>query len=86
MDFTAIFNEHLDVLVVLACLIVGYIIKTSFNKIPNKYIPTIVTLVGALVNVCINGLSITTIIYGAFMGLASTGLYEWFRQFVENKK
>ena len=76
MDFTV---------VVVACLIVGYIIKTSFDKVPNKYIPTILAVLGAVLNAIVSGVSVFTIVYGALMGLASTGLYEAFRQYIEGK-
>lgn len=86
MDFTTIFNEQFVAVVVLACLVLGYIIKTSLSFIPNKYIPTILAIVGAVTNVAVGGVSIDNIVYGAFMGLISTGLYEMFRQYVEKGK
>ena len=87
MDFTAIFNEYFVTVVVLACLIVGYIIKhvTFLKWIPNDDIPAILAVFGAIIN-CINsGLSLDTVVYGAFMGLASTGLHQIFKKFIENK-
>ena len=84
MDFMAIFNQYFAVVVVLACLLIGYTIKTALDFIPNKYIPTILGVAGAVVN-CIyaGGPSLETIVYGAFMGLASTGLHQAFTRFVE---
>lgn len=84
MDFTQLSNYFITV-VVVACLIVGYIIKTSFDNIPNKYIPTILAVLGAVLNAIVSGASVYTVVYGALMGLASTGLYEAFRQYVEGK-
>lgn len=84
MDFTQLSNYFITV-VVVACLIVGYIIKTSFDKVPNKYIPTILAVLGAVLNAIVSGVSVFTIVYGALMGLASTGLYEAFRQYIEGK-
>jgi hypothetical protein len=66
--------------------VVGYIIKTSFDFIPNKYIPTILAVLGAVLNPIVGGLSLETVVYGALMGLASTGLHQAFTQFVENKQ
>jgi hypothetical protein len=83
MDFTVL-TEHFVLVVLVACLIVGYLIKTSFNFIQNKYIPTILALLGATLNSIIGGVSIETIVYGALMGLASTGLHQAFKQFIEN--
>lgn len=86
VDFITIFNETFVAVVMIACLIVGYIIKTSLDFIPNKYIPTILAVFGAIVNLTVNVLSVETIVYGALMGLASTGFYEMFRNFVEGRK
>ena len=86
MDFLTIFNENLVVVVMIACLVIGYLIKTSLDIIPNKYIPTILAIFGAIVNVAVSGVGIESVVYGALMGLASTGFYEMFRNFVEGKK
>lgn len=86
MDFLTIFNETFMAVVMIACLVIGYIIKTSLDFIPNKYIPTILAVFGAVINVAVSGASIDSVVYGALMGLASTGFYEMFRNFVEGKK
>ena len=85
MDF-AILTENFVLVVMVACLIVGYLIKTSFDFIPNKYIPTILAVLGAVLNAVVSGVSVDTIVYGALMGLASTGLHQAFKQFIENTK
>lgn len=85
MDFT-ILKDGFVVVVLLACLVVGYLIKTSFNFIPNKYIPTILAVLGAILNAVVSGVTVETIVYGALMGLASTGLHQAFKQFIENTK
>lgn len=82
MDFTVL-TEHFVLVVVVACLVVGYIIKTSFDFIQNKYIPTILAVLGAVLNAVVSGLSVEAVVYGACMGLASTGLYEAFRNWIE---
>ena len=84
MDFAALLNEYLVVVVVLACLVVGYIIKHAsfFKWINNDDIPVILAVVGAIVNVLVSGLSVETVVYGAFMGLASTGLHQSFKKFI----
>ena len=86
MDFLTIFNETFVAVVMVACLIVGYIIKTALNFIPNKYIPTILAVFGAAINASVSGVTIDAVVYGALMGLASTGFYEMFRNFVEGRK
>ncbi len=85
MDFT-ILADYFVLVVLVGCLIVGYLIKTSLDFIPNKYIPTILAVLGAVLNAVVSGVSIETITYGALMGLASTGLHQAFKQFVENTK
>lgn len=87
MDFT-ILNEHFVLVVMVACLVIGYVIKhASFLKwMPNNDIPVVLAAVGAVLNAVVSGLSVETIVYGAVMGLASTGFHQSFKQFVENKK
>lgn len=84
MDFSQLSNYFITV-VVVACLIVGYIIKTSFDKVPNKYIPTILAVLGAVLNAIVSGVSVESVVYGALMGLASTGLHQAFTRFIEGE-
>ena len=81
-DFTVLYDEFV-LCVVLCCLIIGYIIKTALDFIPNKYIPTILAIIGAVCNGFFSGWSIETVIYGAMMGLCSTGLHQAFTRFIE---
>ena len=87
MDFVAL-TELFVPIVVLGCLAAGYIIKTaSFLKwIPNGDIPCILAAIGVGVNILVSGLSVETVIMGLIMGLASTGLYKQFRNWIENRK
>lgn len=85
MDFTQL-TQYFVLVVMVACLVVGYILKTSFDFVPNKYIPTILAVVGAVLNAIVSGASVESIIYGALMGLASTGLHQAFTRFVEGEK
>lgn len=85
MDF-AVLTENFVVVVLVACLILGYLIKTSFDFIPNKYIPTILAVVGAILNALVSGVSVESVVYGATMGLASTGLHQAFKQWIEGRK
>lgn len=81
------FLKDYVVLVVLGiCLCVGYIIK---NFIPgdtvNKFIPLIMGGLGVFLNMWINAFALTPeiILGGLVSGLASTGLYEAFRNLIE---
>lgn len=84
-DFTVV-SEYFVMVVLVACLVVGYIIKSSLDFIPNKYIPTILACIGAVLNVVVSGLTVENVVYGAVMGLASTGMHQAFKQFIENNK
>ena len=85
MDFTQL-TQYFVLVVMVACLVVGYIIKTSFDRVPNKYIPTILAVVGAVLNAIVSGVSVNSIVYGALMALASTGLHQAFTRFVEGEE
>ena len=87
MDFSSL-TEYFVLVVVVACLVVGYIIKhaTFLKWIPNDDIPVVLAILGAIVNAIMGGLSIESIVYGALMGLASTGLHQAFKQFIEKSK
>ena len=86
MDFS-ISNEHFVLVVMVACLVVGYIIKhaTFLTWIPNSDIPVVLAVVGAVLNAIVSNLSVESVVYGAVMGLASTGLHQGFKSFVEGK-
>ena len=78
-------SNYFVLVVVVACVIVGYILKTSFESFPNKYIPTVLAFVGLVLNLAVSGVSIESAVYGALMGLASTGMHQAFTKFVEGK-
>lgn len=84
MDFTTL-STYFVAVVVVACLVIGYVIKhASFLKwISNDDIPVILAVFGAVLNAVVSGLSVESIVYGAVMGLASTGLHQGFKKFVE---
>ena len=86
MDFS-ILNEHFVLVVMVACLVVGYIIKhaTFLTWIPNSDIPVVLAAVGAVLNAIVSNLSVESVVYGAVMGLASTGLHQGFKSFAEGK-
>ena len=83
MDISAL-TQYFDLVVVGICLCVGFIIKTSFDKIPNKYIPLIVAILGLIIKISTNynGINAEIILSGLLSGLASTGLYEAFRNLI----
>lgn len=85
MDLTIIV-EYLSPLIVLACLVVGFLIKHCIpNEQINHFIPLIVAILGMILNVWVVGVfDLATLVAGAISGLASTGLYEAFAQILKS--
>ena len=81
-------NDYMVAVVIGLCLCVGYILK---NIIPtdkvNKYIPLIVGVLGVFLNAWLNGWAIDPdiLLGGLASGLASTGMYELFHQFINRE-
>lgn len=87
MDISSL-TQYLSIVVVGICLCVGYIIKNSLDFIPNKYIPLIMGILGLIINILINlstGITAEIVLGGLFSGLASTGLYEMFRNLISKE-
>ena len=86
MDFTFL-NEYFGAVVMVACLVVGYIIKhaTFFKWLSNDNIPVVLAAFGAVLNGLVSGFSVESIVYGAVMGLASTGLHQSFKRWVDGE-
>lgn len=83
MDISGL-REYVVVIVLGICLCVGYILK---NLIPtdriNRFIPLIMGVLGVLLNMWISwGVTPEIILGGLISGLASTGLYEAFRNMI----
>lgn len=77
-------TEYAIPLIVGICLCVGYIIK---NLVPsdsiNRFIPLIMGVLGVLLNFWVNQqFTAEVLLGGLFSGLASTGLYELFRNLI----
>lgn len=78
-------NQFSIPVIVGICLCVGYILKNVVvtDKV-NKFIPLIMGVLGLGLNMWISlGVSPDIILGGLVSGLASTGLYEAFRQFIK---
>ena len=87
MDF-AFLNDYFVAVVMVACLVVGYIIKhaTFFKWLSNDHIPVVLAVFGAVLNGLVSGFSVESIVYGAVMGLASTGLHQSFKKWIDGEK
>ena len=85
MDLGFLTDYYVPV-VLAACLVVGYCIKHIkwLDSISNEYIPSILAILGAVLACVANSsLTLETIVYGAFTGLASTGMHQAFKQLIE---
>ena len=78
-------NEYMMPVVLGICLVIGWIVKKWIADIDNKYIPTIVTILGAVFAVWFNGWIATPeiILSGLITGAAATGMHQLFTQFIE---
>lgn len=80
-------NDYLVLVIVGICLCIGYAVKHFIpsDKI-NKFIPLIVLLLGVALNIWINhAISPDILLGGMVSGLASTGMHQLFKQFIEKK-
>ena len=83
MDFL---NSYLVLIVVGICLCIGYVIKHLIptDKV-NRFIPLIMAVLGVALNVWLNGFAFSPeiLLGGLASGLASTGMHQLFKQFIE---
>lgn len=69
-------QQYLSPVIMGLCLLLGNTIKTSVPKIPNNYIPLALGLIGAILMVALNGLSVQNLIVGLVSGLSATGVHQ----------
>ncbi len=79
-------DEYMLPVVLGICLCMGFVLKKWIADLENKYIPTIVSGLGIFLAVWLNDFQITpdAILGGMISGLASTGMYELFRQYLSD--
>lgn len=85
----AFLSNYLDPVVLGICLLVGYVLKNTFKKFPNQYIPLVVMVLGTVLAIVLNwktGVSASVILGGMVSGLSSTGMYEMLRNTLALKK
>lgn len=80
-------SEFINLGILGVCLCIGYVIKTSLDFIPNKYIPLIMLVLGSVLGIVtnLNDLSINVVLTGMVSGLASTGMYEMFKNLINKE-
>ena len=83
------FENYLVIVVMLICLCVGYVVKhiVPSEKV-NRFIPAIMAVLGVTLNVWLNGFAFTPeiLLGGLASGLASTGMHQAFKQFIEKRE
>ena len=82
-------NDYLVVIVVGICLCIGYVIKHLIptDKV-NRFIPLIMAVLGVALNVWLNGFEFSPeiLLGGLASGLASTGMHQMFKMFIEGEE
>ena len=80
------FNSYLIPAIVGICLVIGYIAKHWIKDVDNKIIPTALAIIGAVLAAAMHRDDITLeiLLGGALSGLASTGLHQMFKQWLDN--
>lgn len=81
-------NAYVIPEIMALCLVLGFIIKLWIKDVDNRWIPTIVAVVGAGAAILMNldAVTIDVIVGGAVSGLASTGLHQMVKQWMSGAK
>ena len=74
-------------LITAFCMILGFILKKWIHDEKDKFIPTILVLIGAILGCILNQkITIEGIVGGAFSALSSTGTHQLFKQLLSKKE
>ena len=85
MDIIALIQGMYIPVVVIACLLVGFIVKKWIKDVDDKWIPTIVFVLGGILGcVAAQRVDLETVVAGCASGLASTGMHQLFKQLIDN--
>ena len=86
MDITFL-NDYVVLVVIGICLCIGYVLKNSFPKLDNKYIPLIMAILGVVLNIWISKeITPDILLAGMISGLSSTGLHQAFKNIIGGDK
>ena len=86
MDITFL-NDYVVLVVVGICLCIGYVLKNSFPKLDNKYIPLIMAILGVVLNIWIaKEITPDILLAGMISGLSSTGLHQTLKNIIGGGK
>lgn len=78
----SIIDKMIIPVIVIFSLVLGYILK-KWMPTDNKYIPTILTILGGVLGGFISGWNIESVTAGMLSALASTGLHQLFYQYLK---
>ena len=84
MDIITTIEPFIIPIIMGTCFILGEIIK-PMNFVDSKFIPAIMAVVGVFMGVWLNGFAFSPeiLLGGLASGLASTGMHQLFKQFIE---
>lgn len=82
MDLAELIQKFSSPIIVLICLTIGFVIK-KLEYVPNKFIPLIMFVLGSIFGFITHGWNFDAFVMGAVSGVASTGMYELFKQLIE---
>lgn len=71
-------ETYISPIITVFCLCVGFVVKNTpyFERVANRFIPLIVFILGLLLGLATQGLSIEAMTTGAVSGLYSVAIYE----------
>ena len=78
------FDDYLIPIITVGCLCVGFVLK-RWLPTDDKWIPTILLILGAVSGAILFGLDYEGIVKGMLSGLASVGLHQAFYQHMKNE-
>ena len=89
MENITMLNTWINPTILAICLVVGYAVKHLLPRVSNRLIPVTVVVVGIITALWLNQWGVLTpdvLLSGALSGLASTGLHQLFKQYIEKKE
>ena len=88
MENITMLNTWINPTILAICLVVGYAVKHLLPRVSNRLIPVTEVVVGIITALWMNQWGVLTpdiLLSGALSGLASTGLHQLFKQWIEGK-
>ena len=85
MEIIELFSAYVNPVITIFCLLVGFLLNKWLKDENNRVIPTAVAAVGLVAAVATNidSVTIEVIVGGLLSGLASTGLHQAFKQWLD---